>query len=73
MKRFLTIVALSCVLFVPTMAGEIPTSGAPAPSPPTPIGDFASANIQPVPVGDVGDQLSEVLVQLVSPITFLAF
>jgi hypothetical protein len=56
------------------MAGEIPTSGAPAPSPPMPIGDFASANIHPLSVGDVGDQLTiEALREMVSAITFLAF
>jgi hypothetical protein len=32
MKRFLTVVALTCVLSVSALAGDMPTVGAPAPA-----------------------------------------
>ncbi|HEV7747053.1 MAG TPA: hypothetical protein VGO56_18810 [Pyrinomonadaceae bacterium] len=34
MRRFLMIIALTSLLSVPTLAGEIPTGGAPNPPPP---------------------------------------
>jgi len=37
MKRFLTIAALTCILSISALAGDMPTVGAPAPAP-TPIG-----------------------------------
>ena len=35
MKRFMLTVALTCILSVSTLAGEMPTCGAPSPTPAT--------------------------------------
>ena len=76
MKHVLAAIALSCLLSVPTLAGDIPTDGLPSPAPngttqassgknPTPPGD--------VPTVGVPEQLSsDALSALLSVLSFLA-
>jgi len=71
MKRFLTIVALSCVLFVPTMAGEIPTSGAPAPCVDCPA--MSEPSPGDIPSDGIAAIASEGLLDLVGALSSLVF
>ena len=76
MKRFLTILTLGCVLSIPVTAGEIPTSGSPAPAP-SGITQTSPGEIQTPPgdvptVGKAGQISSDVLSALLSAFSFLA-
>jgi len=70
-KRFLTILMLSCILSIPAMAGEIPTSGSPAPA-----SNGTPATTNSTDPGDIqtpGKALSsEALSALLSVLSFLA-
>jgi hypothetical protein len=45
MKRFVLAIALSGLLSVTVLAGEVPINGAPAPAPPQPITTAQSASV----------------------------
>ena len=45
MKRLMLAVALACVLSSTSIAGEIPSAGAPAPPPPTIAGEIPSGGV----------------------------
>jgi hypothetical protein len=44
MKRFVLVIALTGLMSVTTLAGEIPTNGAPAPAPPAPTTTSSTAS-----------------------------
>ena len=72
MKRFLTILMLSCILSVPVVAGEIPTSGSPAPaSNGTPV-TINSTDPGDIPTDGKAELSSEALSALLSVLSFLA-
>lgn len=70
MKRFLAVIALACLLSVPSLAGEIPTVGAPQPT-------QASSNENKNSPGDIptggftGDIATDGLSVVLSVIRFL--
>ncbi len=60
MKRFLMIIALTSVLSVQGLAGEIPTGGAPVPSPPAGIAQTTSETSPgQIPTGGYAEQMSD--------------
>lgn len=59
MKRFLAALALASVLSISTLAGEIPTSGITAPSPPPPTAPGE------IPSTDLTQQISAAALSLV--------
>jgi hypothetical protein len=72
MRRFLIAAALTCVLAVTTLAGDVPTVGAPAP-PPTGLTQTHSTVAGEIPsVGKAGRFSGEALSALLSVLSFLA-
>lgn len=59
MNRFVMTVALACILSVSTLAGEVPTGGAPQP-PPTGITQTTTETSPgEVPTGGLAEQISD--------------
>ncbi len=56
MKRFLTAIAMACVLSISALAGDIPTLGAPQPSPQE---TTISTSPGDIPSGDSAEQISD--------------
>jgi hypothetical protein len=59
MKRFLTTIALACVLSGSVAAGEIPTSGTPAPAPSGMTQTITPTSPGGVPTGGSAEEMSE--------------
>lgn len=71
MRRFFVTVALGCVLSVSVVAGEIPTSGSPAPPPSG--STQTSPSTGDIPTDGSADQISgEALSTLLAVLSFLA-
>jgi len=70
-KRFLTILMLSCILSVPVVAGEIPTSGSPAPASNGTPATTNSTELGDIPSDGQSELSSEALSALLSALSFL--
>lgn len=58
MKRFVMTVAFTCVLAAPTLAGDIPSVGAPSPAPPATTQTTSTPSPGDIPTVGVADQTS---------------
>jgi hypothetical protein len=73
MKRFLMALALACLLAVPALAGDISTSGSPAPPPNGTTQTTTPASPGEVPSVGAAEQLSDAaLSALLTALGFLA-
>ena len=60
MKRLLSAIALTCILAVSTLAGDLPTSGVPSPAPPAGTTQTTSATTPgDLPTGGYAEQMSD--------------
>lgn len=59
MKRFLTTIALACMLSGSVAAGEIPTSGTPAPAPSGRAQTITPTSLGGVPTGGSVEEMSD--------------
>jgi hypothetical protein len=72
-NRFLTILTLGCILSISVVAGEIPTSGSPAPAPNGTAGATTTTAPSDVPTVSEAEVLSsDALSALLSVLSFLA-
>lgn len=73
MKRFLIVITLGCVLSVSAMAGEIPTSGSPAPPPSAATQTTTSTSPGDIPSVGAAEQITDAaLSALLTVLGFLA-
>ena len=60
MRRFLMIIALTCLFSAPGLAGEIPTGGEPYPPPPDGITQATNTTSpSQIPTGGYAEQISD--------------
>jgi hypothetical protein len=73
MKRFLTVIALTCVLSSSALAGDIPSVGKPSPAPAGTSQTTTSTSPGEIPSGGSAEQISDAaLSTLLSVFSFLA-
>ena len=60
MKRFMLTVALTCTLSVSTLAGEMPSAGVAAPTPPPPVSVATAPSEMSTSGAEVPEEPSEV-------------
>lgn len=76
MKLFITTLALALALSGSVFAGDIPTSGSPAPAPGGPTASAQASDVQTpgdMPISGKSELSSEALSGLLSVLSFLSF
>ena len=72
MKRFVTAIALCCILSASALAGDVPSVGAPAPAPSSMTETINTTSPGDIPSDGKAELSSDALSALLSVLSFLA-